>query len=420
MKHVFINGMTINASKIQRDTRDGKEVVILKDTLAMTLPSVMNRKLYTKELFANHYQELADVLAPVSHPKRHNGELIPASNPMAVNEFHGGASNENPRLMDDGRVLVDIVINTEYANLVPKGQELMQVVNSLETGESAYLATSTGLFFAANTEKGNLNGKEYDSVITACKFDHNAILINEQPAGELCGFTANNEAVEEVNLIDELSEDKRKKSALKAVVNFLTGNQELSFESIRDLLYAEIRTLAYNEYSWIDSIFDEYFIYEKNGKHYRQNYSVNDGKITLIESAVEVEKKTEFIAINMESEMDEKQVAEMIANALETQEQKIMTANKEVTDAQASEIASLKEQLAANTDKELSTKRDAVKAKFGLTDESVKEIGVNALDAMYAQTVGAAPVTTGVDFGVNSDDALFVDFNAQLDAMEAK
>lgn len=392
MKHIFINGMTINASKIQRETRDGKEIVILKDTLAMTLPSVMNRKLYTKELFANHYQELADVLAPVSHPKRHNGELIPASNPMAVNEFHGGASNENPRLMDDGRVLVDIVINTEYANLVPKGQELMQVVNSLETGESAYLATSTGLFFAANAEKGNLNGKEYDSVITACKFDHNAILINEQPAGELCGFTANNEAVEEVNLIDSM--DNRTQSLFSKVKCYFGANS-LTTEQV----YNQLSSLVDGE---ITSISNDSFVV--NGE--TKNYEINSDIITVLPTNTDVETP----------EMDEQQIKDMIANALETQQE----ANKLTINSLTTEIESLKTQLAANTDKELSTKRDAVKAKFGLTDEAVKEIGVNALDAMYAQTVGAAPVTTGVDFGANSDDALFVDFNAQLDAMETK
>lgn len=404
-KHIFINGMTINASKIQRDVRNGHEVVVLKDTLAMTLPSVMNRKLYTRELFANHYQELSDVLAPVSHPKKSTGELLPAGNPIAVNEFHGGASNENPRLMDDGRVLVDIVINVDYAGMVPKGQELMAVVNAIESGQESYLATSTGLFYSANAEKGNLNGKEYDSVITACKFDHNAILINEQPAGELCGFTANNEVVEQVSLVDALATDKRKKSLVKKVVNFLTGNQELSFESIRDLLYAEIRALGDSDYSWIDSVFDEHFIYEKNDKYYRQNYSLNDGKITLIEAAVEVEKKTEFITINAESEM----TLDEIKVLLTEQSTAMLAANSAATTAAikplTDKIAELETQLTANADKELDIKRLAVKTKFGLTDEAVKDMGVNALDAMYAQTTNATAIAAN-SAGDNASDSL--------------
>lgn len=366
-KHIFIDGMTINASKIQRDVRNGHEVVVLKDTLAMTLPSVMNRKLYTRELFANHYQELSDVLAPVSHPKKSSGELLPAGNPIAVNEFHGGASNENPRLMDDGRVLVDIVINVDYAGMVPKGQELMAVVNAIESGQESYLATSTGLFYAANAEKGNLNGKEYDSVITACKFDHNAILINEQPAGELCGFTANNEVVEQVSLMDSI--DNRKPSLFSKVKCYFGANS-LTTEQV----YNQLSSLVDGE---ITSISNDSFVV--NGE--TKNYEINSDIITVL-------NKTD--AEN--PEMEAQELKALLAEQAET----IMAANAEATTTAmaplSAKIAELEAQLAANTDKELSTKRDAVKAKFGLTDEAVKEIGVNALDSMYAQTVGASPI----------------------------
>lgn len=385
-KHVFIDGMTINASKIQRDVRNGHEVVILKDTLAMTLPSVMNRKLYTRELFANHYQELSDVLAPISHPKKASGELLPAGNPIAVNEFHGGASNENPRLLDDGRVLVDIVINVDYAGMVPKGQELMTVVNAIESGQESYLATSTGLFFAANAEKGNLNGKEYDSIITACKFDHNAILINEQPAGELCGFTANNEAVEQVSLMDAI--DSRKPSLFSKVKCYFGANT-LTIEDV----YNQLSTLVNGD---ITAVYNSHIIVNDSVV----KYAINNDTITLLPTH------------EMESKMDETQIKAMLAEQAET----IMADNAQAVTAAVepltAKIAELESELAANADKELAAKREAVKAKFGLSDEAIKDMGVNALDAMYAQTAAATAITG------NSVDAPVTD--SLLDMMPAE
>lgn len=365
-KHIFIDGMTINASKIQRDVRNGHEVVVLKDTLAMTLPSVMNRKLYTRELFANHYQELSDVLAPVSHPKKSTGELLPAGNPIAVNEFHGGASNENPRLMDDGRVLVDIVINVDYAGMVPKGQELMAVVNAIESGQESYLATSTGLFYAANAKKGNLNGKDYDSVITACKFDHNAILINEQPAGELCGFTANNEVVEQVSLMDSI--DNRKPSLFSKVKCYFGANTltiEDVYNQLANLVDGEITSISNGEFT-------------VNGV--TKTYSVNNDIITLITNTT------------TESIMDESKFLEL----MKAQTVAILAANAESTTAAikplTDQITALEVKLAANVNKELDIKRAAVKSHFKLTDDAVKDLGVNSLDAFYAQTTSATAI----------------------------
>lgn len=419
-KQILVNGFAINRSKIERDIIDNKECIILRDVKSIKQDTVMNGMLYKADIVANTYQQLNDVLAPYSHPKRPNGDLLASTDWMAINEFHVGAKNINARLQTDGWVVNDIVIDVAYAGNSDRGRDLLNRIERMEAGEDVTLATSTGLYYSANNEEGEENGRKYTRVVTAMSFEHNAMLDEDETAAGLgCGFTANNEVVEQVSL-DELATDKRKKSLVKKVVNFLAGNQELSFELIRDLLYAEIRTFGDNEYSWIDSVFDEYFIYEKNSKYYRQNYSLNDGKITLIEAAQEVEKQIEFIAISTESDQ---MTLDEIKVLLTEQSTAMLAANSAATTAAikplTDKIAELETQLTANADKELDIKRLAVKTKFGLTDEAVKDMGVNALDAMYAQTTSATAITANITTQ-ESDKALFVDFNAQLEAMETK
>ncbi|HFI1960540.1 TPA: DUF2213 domain-containing protein, partial [Yersinia enterocolitica] len=65
------------------------------------------------------------------------------------------------------------------------------------------------------------------------------------------------------------------------------------------------------------------------------------------------------------------------------------------------ELAGLKTQLAANADKELATKRAAVKAKFKLEDAAVNTLAGEALDGLFAQT----QTTIGLNGAFNHGDA---------------
>lgn len=415
-KHIFINSFAVNANKIQRDVVDGREVVILKDTLALRTNSVMNGLFYPESLVKNSYHELNDVLAPVGHPAKPSGELLPSTDWMAINEFHGGAKNTNARITDNGEVLVDIVIDTKFASNTEKGKALLERVEKIESGEEANLWTSTGLYYSANNEAGEFNGKSYKQAITSMKFEHNALLLNELPAGGDTGFTVNSEQVEVVDVSSAY--DMRKPSKIKQLMKAVGFKaNELSYDEIKSSIDAKMLELYGNDDLYgKPHIYNTYFVYEKDGKLYKRDYSIESDGIKLSDP-IHVDSKFTEATTNAETpNVDETQIKEMIANALEAQQSE----NKTIMDAQAAKIAELEATIAANADKELSTKREAVKTKFGLTDEAVKDMGVNALDAMYAQTISAAPVAAGVDFSVNSDDALFVDFNAQLDAVEAK
>ena len=87
MKRLLIQGFAVNRSKIQRNSENGKDTIILKDVLACRGDSVMNGLHYSKDFVANHYGELEGVLAPIGHPSKADGSLIPSTDAFAINEF---------------------------------------------------------------------------------------------------------------------------------------------------------------------------------------------------------------------------------------------------------------------------------------------------------------------------------------------
>lgn len=386
-KQILVNGFAINRSKIERDVIDNKECVILHDVKSIKQDSVMNGMLYKADIVANTYQQLNDVLAPYSHPKKPSGELLASTDWMAINNFHVGAKNVNARLQDDGWVVNDIIIDVEYASNSERGRDLLNRIERIEAGEDIQLETSTGLYYSAANEQGEENGRKYSRVVTAMAFEHNALLDSDETAAGLgCGFTANNEAVEQVSLMDAI--DSRKPSLFSKVKCYFGGNK-LTIEDV----YNQLSTLVNGD---ITAVYNSHIVVNDSVV----KYAINNDTITLLPTH------------EMESKMDETQIKALLSEQAET----IMAANAQAVTAAVepltAKIAELETELAANADKELSAKREAVKAKFGLTDEAVKDMGVNALDAMYAQTAAATAITG------NSVDAPVTD--SLLDMMPAE
>ncbi|MCK5613709.1 hypothetical protein KAR91_68225, partial [Candidatus Pacearchaeota archaeon] len=127
MKRKLIFCTTIvNASNIRRESRDGVEHIIIT---SFTLPPdiVMNRGLYPAEEVAKSFKTLERTLAPIEHPEV-NGQFMSASDPFAINNFYGGAWNENVEKIEDGRIKVDKVINVQEALKSEKGKRLLDRV----------------------------------------------------------------------------------------------------------------------------------------------------------------------------------------------------------------------------------------------------------------------------------------------------
>ena len=170
-KKVRVNIRTkVDNAAIRHENREGRAVIIVPSA---TLPDdiVMNGILYPADEIAKSFETLERTPAPLGHPF-HGNQFIPATDPEAINSFWVGAHNENVR-QEDGRVLLDKVIDVENAGRPERGLELL---NAIEEGDPIH--TSTGIFMEIEESKRkNIRGIARNMV-----FDHDAILIGEQAA----------------------------------------------------------------------------------------------------------------------------------------------------------------------------------------------------------------------------------------------
>jgi len=210
-KQVRINVTTVvNKSKIRREKRHGRDVMIVPSA---TMPDdiVMNGSagpvLYPAEEIEKSFRHLERTPAPLGHPMV-NGRFVSASDPEGINVGWIGAWNENVR-RENGRVLLDKVIDVEVANRSEGGK---RVLNALEG--QAPVHTSTGLL--AKMEAVNGEGLAHKHVARDLVFDHDAILLDEAGAatpekgvGIFVNSSGSEEEIEVINSsLDESVDDQ--------------------------------------------------------------------------------------------------------------------------------------------------------------------------------------------------------------------
>lgn len=194
-KTVRVNVTTLaNAAAVRREKRNGRDVVVVPSA---TLPDnvVMNGIMYPGDEIAKSFKLLEDTPAPLGHPKI-NGKFVSARNPEGINVGWIGAWNTNVR-QENGRVLLDKVIDVEVANRSEGGKA---VLAAIEAGGPIH--TSTGLLCKLEA----VNGEEHKHVARSIVWDHDAILLNEIGAatpdkgvGMLVNAEGQDEEIEVVN-----------------------------------------------------------------------------------------------------------------------------------------------------------------------------------------------------------------------------
>lgn len=162
---------TVNAAKIRRERRAGRDVIVVPSA---TLPDgiVMNRIRYPASAIEKGFGTLEGTPAPLGHPTI-EGAFVSASDPRGMVRGFVGAWNENVR-REGGRVLLDKVIDVEYAAQLAGGKAVM---DAIEKGDPIH--TSTGLYAILSPLS---NDDEADSEASDLVFDHDAILIGEDGA----------------------------------------------------------------------------------------------------------------------------------------------------------------------------------------------------------------------------------------------
>lgn len=160
----------VNPKEIRKDIRNGRQILVVPSA---TMPGdiVMNGVKYPTNVVKASFGTLDRAPAPCGHPKL-NGEYLSARDPEAINHFHVGAWNENVK-WDGKRVTLDKVIDVEVAGKTEQGRRLL---NAIEKGEP--ISTSTGLL----AEVEAVSGEAYEQLAKSVIFDHDAILLDEEPA----------------------------------------------------------------------------------------------------------------------------------------------------------------------------------------------------------------------------------------------
>ncbi len=401
MEKVLIQGFAVNKSKITRENIDGKGIIILNNVLACRSDSVMNGLYYPASFVVNNFESLEGTLAPIGHPKSKNGELLPSTDAQAINEYHGGAWNKNARINKNGSVYLDIHIDEGYAKNSEKGRELLERIKDVEEGKTDHLWTSTGLYYESDGVAGTTKeGVKFHGSIIGGKFEHNAILLNELPAGGDTGFTVNN--------LNESHDLRKPKNKLLAFFG-ITGN-DINKDELNKEISDKLEDL-YNGEAVLTHIYNDYFVYHKDNDILKRSYKITDQGAELGEPET-VSANFEKSTANKEGEegnMTEEQIKAILADTMASIEAKI-TGQIEALKAETEELkAAVKE----TADTALNEQREAVKNQYDLSDEAVNALAGNALQELYSKTQTGARILGGNAEQEESD--LYVDFNALIE-----
>ena len=380
LKSVNVLSVVNSKSKITTQIIDGKEHIVINDVVPIVDDIVMNGIFYPSDEINKSYMTLNDNLMPLDHP-RINNENVSALNPQAINNYYIGAWGRNVRKAGD-KVLMDAYIDRKFAESTEKGRMLVNRLDDMMSGKNTTpIHVSTGLTYQADHQSGTSKGKRYASIARNMKFDHVAILTDKQGAatpedgvGIFVNSNGEKTPLETVSLADCTEEPLTNviKQTIKDVLKTFQLNKKEEHDPMKEKILLALNAAGVKT----DGLSDEQLLAAYN-------------------------EQTAKKAI------DEKKAADD-----EEKKKKVEEEQKNATNAQApdwaksliAEVAELKTAVNASTEKELSVKRDAVKAKFNMSQTAVNALSGEPLDALYAQCVSSAPINGG--YASNSDNSL--------------
>ena len=178
MNKLLVNiSSLVNNSEIRTETIEGVDFTVLP---SKTLPPdiVMNGILYPTDDVAKTIQTLDGSPVTLSHPVV-NGKFADAYDMMSQAKHGlGGAFNKLRGQAEDGSWLVDKFIPTEQLQNTARGKKLAEAIKNKQP-----IHTSTGVYLKRIPELGtNAAGQEYKFRAEIDRFNHDAILLNEQGA----------------------------------------------------------------------------------------------------------------------------------------------------------------------------------------------------------------------------------------------
>ncbi|HFI7320450.1 TPA: hypothetical protein ACGRXK_000725 [Escherichia coli] len=393
----------LTANTIRRETYNGREHIVVP---SYTLPFniVMNREYYPEAEIIANYQSLEGTLAPLGHPTV-DGEFVSAFSPEGLNIGFCGAWNRNVELRGN-RVYVEKWVDVETASHSEQGRELLSRLEALEKGESKDpIWSSVAVYRQRMPATEEMKAQGADSVVKIMSIDHDAILLHEPPAAspeQGVGLMVNTDQAKPLmavamkensyrTLERQLAEAAREllpDADYVYVVDFTDKEvtiatnknyaEKYNYQKQADKIVLNNGELATNEES--KSWFAQF------AEHLSNLFSLNE-KIKANKSEGESMPLTKEERAELVKEINEglsANIASAVAEALKP-------VQASVEELQTNQKA-IKEEIAANADKEVAEKRAAVAKVHG--EIVANALNGEALEAMFKSLGKAAPMAT--------------------------
>lgn len=217
----------------------------------------------------------------VYHPTL-NGEGISACDVTVINKQKIGLMM-NTRF-EGGRLKSEAWIDKDRANAVD--ERIMAAVDNKEMME-----LSTGLFIDVENTTGKWKSEDYQGIARNYRPDHLALLPDQIGACSIADGAG------------LLRNQAMRDPAFRGIL-FKLGlvDNELSHSDIQSALMTAVRekfNIGDNgPFVWVADVFDNFFIYERDGKFWRLGYMSNDNGVSLSdETPVQVQRKSSWVTV---------------------------------------------------------------------------------------------------------------------------
>ncbi len=282
----------------------------------------------------------------VYHPTM-NGEGISACDPVIINSRKVGLMMNTK--FEGGKLKAEAWIEKERANVVDE-----RIMTAVEAKEMMEL--STGVFVDVEETSGKWKGEDYEGIARNYRPDHLALLPDKVGACSIAdgaGFLRNQAG------------QQKSPSALdiqKALVKLGVLDNEMSYSNISSALSAVLREKfpsagepGMGSYIWVQDVYSNFVIYEKDSKLWRLSYTSSDSGVELGDEApVEVMRVTEYRTTTgtyvgnqnqQEKPMEKKKQVDAIIATNSGWEEKDREALMALTDPQLASILNLQKEM---------------------------------------------------------------------------
>jgi len=346
-----------NVSPLVRyDTLEGQEYLVLP--MVMLVEGVHNGTggplLYTEAELKNLPQKWNHKPVIVYHPQPGTS----ACDPEVLNNRKIGVILNTT--FEDGKLKAEAWINKERLEVVDKSGIILEAI---ENGDMVEL--STGVWSECVANAGEWEGEAYEYIAHNLTPDHLAILpdlVGACSIADGAGLLRCNAEQGDKEFTIKLSDCKDDPDG--PISQYIKNNRhlfqrkvarlienEISFDDIRVQLNSKIRDQFDNadgEYVdvWVEDVFDDYFIYLKDGELYKQDYTNGDGVIKFegvpTNVVKEVSYKTKTIITNKKTEFEGKDSKmkkdEMVKSLIENEGTQWLPEDKDVLDEMTEDV----------------------------------------------------------------------------------